>query len=118
MNSLKHTRERRLARARRVRAKITGTNSRPRLSVHISHRHVSAQLIDDEKNSTVAYATTAGQKTLPKTLTEKSELVGGQIAELANKAKIKKATLDRGSRMYHGHTKALAEAARKAGLEI
>ena len=104
-------------RSNRTRAKIHGTADRPRLSVNISNMHVTAQIIDDDKGATLAYATTVGTKQKG----SKSELaafVGSEIAKKAKKAKISKVVFDRGSRLYAGRMSALADAARKEGLEF
>ncbi len=101
----------------RSRAKITGTAERPRLSVKISSTNASAQIIDDEKSVTLVSATTVGSK-LTGTMTEKSAAVGEMIAKAATAKKIKKVVFDRGEKKYHGRVKALAEAARKNGLEF
>lgn len=105
-------------RANRVRASLTGTADRPRLSVTISNLHVSAQVIDDTTHKTLAYATTVGKKNATGTMTEKAELVGAEIAKKAKAAKVTKVVFDRGGRLYHGRIKALADAARKEGLEF
>lgn len=104
-------------RTNRVRAKVVGTTERPRLNVHISNLHVSAQVIDDSKSTTLVYATTVGSKQTGN-LTDKATWVGTQIATKAKKAKVNKVVLDRGPKQYHGRVKALAEAARAAGLEF
>ena len=104
-------------RANRTRAKIHGTAERPRLSVNFSNLHVTAQIIDDDKGVTLAYATTVGQK-LTGTKTEKAAEIGKQIAAKAKKAKISKVVFDRGSKLYAGRMSALADAARKEGLEF
>ena len=104
-------------RANRTRAKIHGTSARPRLSVHVSNLHITAQVIDDDKKVTLAYATTVGQK-LSGTKTEKAAAIGKEIAEKAKKAKVKAVVFDRGSRLYAGRMSALADAARKEGLEF
>ncbi|MBQ8984375.1 50S ribosomal protein L18 [Candidatus Saccharibacteria bacterium] len=104
-------------RANRTRAKIHGTSARPRLSVHVSNLHITAQVIDDDKKVTLAYATTVGQK-LSGTKTEKAAAIGKEIAEKAKKAKVKTVVFDRGSKAYAGHLSALADAARKEGLEF
>ena len=104
-------------RKNRVRAKITGTSERPRLSVTISNTHVSAQLIDDDKQHTVAAATSVGQK-LAGTMTEKAAKIGTDIAKKAKKVNIKVVVFDRNGRQYAGRLKALADAARKEGLEF
>ena len=104
-------------RSNRTRAKIHGTADRPRLSVNISNMHVTAQIIDDDKGATLAYATTVGTKQKG----SKSELaafIGSEIAKKAKKAKIEKVVFDRGARLYAGRMKALADAARKEGLEF
>lgn len=104
-------------RAKRTRAKIHGTAERPRLSVHISNQHIIAQVIDDDKKTTLAYATTAGQK-LTGTMTEKAATIGKEIATKAKKAKVKAVVFDRGAKLYAGRMAALADAARKEGLEF
>lgn len=101
----------------RVRAKINGTATRPRLSVTISNKHVSAQLIDDENSKTLAASTTVGSKQTGN-MKELAAFVGTEIAKKAKKAKIEKAVFDRGGRQYAGRMSALADAARKEGLEI
>lgn len=107
----------RALRKNRVRAKISGTAERPRLSVTISNTHVSAQLIDDVKQHTVVAATTVGTKAKG-TMTDKAVQVGADIAKKAKKAKITTVVFDRNGRQYAGRLKALAEAARKEGLEF
>jgi len=105
-------------RTHRVRSRFAGSSSRPRLSVHISNLHITAQIIDDEKKLTLAYATTVGVKSEPKTMTARASEIGKEIAEMAKLAKVKQVVFDRGSRKYHGRIKALAEAARDNGLEF
>ena len=101
----------------RVRAKISGTAARPRLSVTISNLHVSAQLIDDTTGTTLVAATTVGKKTTG-TMSEKAAGVGTDIAKKALKAKLSAVVFDRNGRAYAGRLKALADAARKEGLEF
>jgi large subunit ribosomal protein L18 len=101
----------------RVRAKISGTAVRPRLSVTISNKHVSAQLIDDTATKTLAAATTVGIKQTG-TITQQCEFVGADIAKKAKKAKINAVVFDRNGRQYAGRLKAFADAARKEGLEF
>ena len=106
-----------IARANRTRAKIHGTAERPRLTVHISNQHIVAQIINDDKQTTLAYATTVGSK-MSGSKTDKAALIGKEIAEKAKKAKIKQVVFDRGSKLYAGRLSALADAARKEGLEF
>lgn len=117
MSSLDKKLVNRSLRAARVRAKVSGTTERPRLTVTISNKHVSAQLIDDVKQHTVAAATTVGTKQTG-TLTEQSALVGTEIAKKAKKAKITAVVFDRNGRQYAQRLAALADAARKEGLEF
>lgn len=104
-------------RAKRTRAKIHGTSERPRLSVHFSNQHITAQVIDDDKMTTLAYATTVGAK-MSGTTTEKAEKIGTEIAKKAKAKKISKVVFDRGAKLYAGRMSALADAARKEGLEF
>ena len=104
-------------RAKRTRAKLHGTADRPRLSVHISNKHITAQVIDDDKQATLAYATTVGSK-ITGSKTEQAAVIGKEIATKAKKAKIKSVMFDRGSKLYAGRMAALADAARKEGLEF
>ena len=106
-----------ISRQKRTRARMHGTAERPRLSVHISNVHVSAQVINDDAQVTLAAATTAGQK-MSGTMTEKATFIGETIAKQASAKKIKSVVFDRGGKKYHGRVKALADAARKNGLEF
>lgn len=117
MNKIMHKLQNLSQRKHRIRATVTGTTERPRLSVFVSNHHVTAQIIDDSKHATVAYITTVGQK-VPGTMTEKATWVGTEIAKKAKTAKVKQVVFDRGGKLYHGRVAALADAARKAGLEF
>ena len=101
----------------RVRAKISGTAERPRLTVTISNKHISAQIIDDVKKHNLVAATTVGTKQTG-TFTEQAAIVGADIAKKAKKAKINSVVFDRNGRMYAGRLSAFADAARKEGLEF
>ena len=101
----------------RVRAKISGTAERPRLTVTVSNTHVSAQLVDDVKHHTLAAATTVGSKQTG-SLAEQAAWVGAEIAKRAKKIKITEVVFDRNGRQYAGRLSALADAARKEGLEF
>jgi large subunit ribosomal protein L18 len=107
----------RTLRAARVRAKVTGTAERPRLTVSVSNKHISAQLIDDVKHHTIAAATTVGTKQTG-TMTEQAAVVGTDIAKKAKKAKITAIVFDRNGRKYAQRLAALADAVRKEGLEF
>lgn len=104
----------------RIRNKISGTTTMPRLNVFRSAKHIYAQVIDDVNQTTLVSAST-----LDKELTvqnggnaEAAKLVGKLIAEKAQEKGIKKVVFDRAGFLYHGRVKALAEAAREAGLEF
>lgn len=118
MSKLTQKLQNKAQRARRVRSVVQGTATRPRLSVHVSNLHVSAQLIDDTAHTTLAAVTTVGNKAVTGTMTAKAEWVGKEIAKKAKSAKFKQVVFDRGSRLYHGRVKALADAARAEGLEF
>ena len=108
--------QRRLKRRRRVRAKITGSAERPRISVFRSNRGVFAQLIDDASGRTLAAVnwTEDDLKTLPRM--EQATRAGALLAERAKAAGVETAVFDRGGYRYHGRVKALAEGAREGGL--
>jgi large subunit ribosomal protein L18 len=114
--------ELRKIRHKRIRRKVAGTASKPRLSVYISLKHVYAQLIDDETGRTLVSASTLDKElkeTLKdKTLTEKAKAVGKLIAERALAKGISEVVFDRGGYKYHGRVKALADEARNAGLKF
>ena len=101
----------------RVRARVSGTAEKPRLSVFRSLNHIYAQLIDDEKGATLVSASTkeVGKKTGK---LDKAAAVGQLIAEKALKIGIKAVVFDRGGYKYHGRIKSLAEAARTGGLKF
>ncbi|HEX4774173.1 MAG TPA: 50S ribosomal protein L18 [Candidatus Saccharimonadales bacterium] len=115
---LAHKLHNRAQRKARIRSLVSGTAQRPRLSVYISNIHVTAQLIDDTSGQTLGYVTTVGQKSLKGNMTDKAAWVGEEIAKLAKTGKIKSVVFDRGGKLYHGRVAALADAARKAGLEF
>ena len=113
---IKNRNDRRKIRHNRVRAKITGTSDRPRLSVYKSNTAVYAQIIDDQKNVTLASADS--RKTAAKSLSEKATVVGQEIAKLAKEKKIDKVVFDRGGYTFTGVVKNLAEGAREGGLKF
>ncbi len=117
MNRLQHVSRATKIRKVRVRAKITGTAERPRLSVRITNLHVSAQIIDDSLGKTLVAGSTVGTKTAGN-LTKKAAFIGEEVAKKATKAKIKQVVFDRNGRQYAGRLKALAEAVRKEGIKV
>jgi large subunit ribosomal protein L18 len=104
-------------RAARVRAKITGTAERPRLTVTVSNKHISAQIIDDVAKKTIVSSTTVGAKQTG-SMTEQAAFIGTDIAKKAKKSKITAIVFDRNGRQYAQRLSALADAARKEGLEF
>jgi large subunit ribosomal protein L18 len=113
------TREARLRRHRRVRGKVRGNAERPRLAVFRSNRGIFAQLVDDDAGKTVAAASWLG---LPKSFSgdksEQAAQVGKALAEAAKKAGVESVVFDRGGYLFHGRVKALAEGAREGGLSF
>ena len=112
--------EMRIERHKRIRKEITGTSERPRLCVFRSNANIEAQIIDDEKGTTLVSASTREKelKIANGGNVEAAKVIGKEIAERAKKAKIKKVVFDRGGYLYHGRVEALAEAARENGLEF
>lgn len=118
MNRIKAKKSRIERRHLRVRAKISGTAAIPRLSVYRSLKHIFVQLIDDVNGRTLAAVKDTDIKGAKMTKTEVAAAVGKLLAEKAQAAKISQAVFDRGQFKYHGRVKAVAEAAREAGLKI
>ncbi len=109
----------RTIRQKRVRNKVQGTTSRPRLCVTRSLNNIYAQVIDDEKQVTICTASTLDKEVKTKASNvAAAQEVGKLIAERAKKAKINTVVFDRNGYLYHGKVKALADAAREAGLEF
>jgi large subunit ribosomal protein L18 len=102
----------------RIRAKLAGTRERPRLNVYRSLNHIYAQVIDDQKGETLVSASTLQMKSKTGGNVAAAREVGKAVAELAVKQGIKQVVFDRGGYLYHGRIKALADAAREAGLEF
>ena len=117
MNRISNKIQTTLLRKHRVRAVVSGVAERPRLSVHVSNKHISAQIIDDTKHTTLVSVTTVGKKTTG-TMTERATAIGTEVGKKAKAAKIQKVVFDRGGKLYHGRIKALADAARAEGLEF
>jgi large subunit ribosomal protein L18 len=106
----------RARRHRRIRGRISGTAERPRLAMFRSNKFVYAQIIDDDKGMTLASASSRDIK--GKTMTEDAKIVGERIAKAARQKGVTKVVFDRGGFTYSARVKALADAAREAGLEF
>jgi large subunit ribosomal protein L18 len=102
----------------RIRKKVSGTTDRPRLAIHFSNKTVSAQIIDDVKGVTVANASTHGEGVGKGATVTSAVSVGKLVAERAKAAGVTGVVFDRGGHIYHGKVKALADAAREAGLQF
>ena len=108
----------RLKRRRRVRAKITGTAERPRISVFRSNRGVFVQLIDDDSGRTLAAVNWTEDELKSLKRMEQASKAGQLLAERAKAAGIERAVFDRGGYQYHGRIKAFAEGVREGGLAV
>ncbi len=117
---MKHDKNKKhLQRARRharVRARVSGTSKRPRLSVFKSNKYIYVQLIDDTTGKTIAAASTKGEK--KGSMIEKAKALGKTIASLASTHKLSQVAFDRGGYIYTGRVKAVADGAREGGLKF
>ena len=102
----------------RIRRRVKGSDARPRLAVFRSVKHIYAQVIDDDKGHTVVAASTAEKGGKNGGNLAGAQEIGKLVAERAKEKGIKAVVFDRGGYQYHGRVKALAEAARQAGLEF
>jgi len=103
----------------RIRRKVTGTADRPRLAVHYSNQHIYAQVIDDVAGKTLVSASTLDKSfETASSNVESAQKVGALLAERAKGSNISAVVFDRGGHLYHGKVKALADAAREAGLQF
>jgi large subunit ribosomal protein L18 len=109
-------------RRRRVRKKLTGHADAPRLAVYRSLKHIYAQIVDDDKQTTLVAASSLSKEIRDQITSggnvAAARAVGKLIAQKAREKSIRRVVFDRGGRLYHGRVKALAEAAREAGLEF
>lgn len=106
-------------RKRRVRGKLFGTSTQPRVSVYRSNKHIFVQAIDDTKGTTVASAHDTMLKSKDKlTKTQKAQAVAQILATALQKVKVGQVVFDRGAYRYHGRVKAVAEALREAGIRL
>jgi len=108
--------QQRLKRRRRVRAKISGTPTRPRISVFRSNRGISAQLVDDVAGNTIAAVNWYEPELRSLAKADAASRAGALLADRAKAAGVSEAVFDRGGYQYHGHVKAFADAIREAGL--
>jgi large subunit ribosomal protein L18 len=122
MNHQKTILHQRQRRTFRVRKRVRGTTERPRLSIFRSHKHIYAQVIDDAQGKTLCSASTADGEVLGGLKyggnKQAAEAVGKAVAERAKAAGVIQVCFDRGPFQYHGRVAALADAARKAGLQF
>jgi large subunit ribosomal protein L18 len=109
---------RRLKRRRRVRAKISGTETRPRISVFRSNRGLSAQLVDDVSGRTLAAVAWFEPELRGLSKSERTAKAGTLLAERAKAAGVSEAVFDRGGYQYHGHVQVFADAIREAGVTV
>lgn len=114
----KDKKESRSVRHLRIRKNLIGTQDRPRLCVFRSNKHISAQIIDDSKHITLVSASTYEKDAVKGSNVETAKHIGTLIAERALKANITEVVFDRGGFLFHGRVKALADAAREAGLKF
>ena len=110
--------QRRLKRRRRVRAKVTGTAERPRISVRRSNRGIFAQLVDDVSGKTLAAVQWTEPELRDLAKGEQSAKAGELLAQRAKAAGIERAVFDRGGYQYHGRVKAFAEGVREGGIAV
>ncbi|QOD62256.1 50S ribosomal protein L18 [Polaribacter haliotis] len=103
---------------RRIRKIISGTATKPRLSVYRSNKEIYAQLVDDVNGVTLASVSSRDKDIKASSKVEAATAVGKTIAEKANKAGVEAVAFDRNGYLYHGRVKVLAEAAREAGLKF
>ena len=116
--SIKTPQARRLKRRRRVRAKVSGTAERPRISIFRSNRGISAQLVDDVAGHTLAAVNWTEKDLRELGRMEQAARAGALLAERAKGAGVESVVFDRGGYRYHGRVKALADGAREAGLNF
>ncbi len=103
---------------RRIRKKISGTSTMPRLSVFRSNKQIYAQIIDDSCGKTLVSASSYNNNGAKGTKIEQAAFVGKEVAELAKKAGIETVVFDRNGYLYHGRVKSLADSAREGGLKL
>jgi large subunit ribosomal protein L18 len=114
--------EGRIRRKKRIRARVEGHPERPRMSVFRSLKHIYVQVVDDQRGTTLATASSQSKEIRDQVKgmkkADRAKKVGGLIAKLCLEQKIDKVVFDRNGYLYHGRVKALATAAREAGLKF
>lgn len=118
MKTVQNKKEARVRRHRRVRAKVFGTGTRPRLAVYKSNRYLYAQLIDDSEGTTLAAFSSRSKEIKGETLRERAREIGREVAKEAKKKKLAGAVFDRGGFAYTGIIREVAEGAREGGLAV
>jgi large subunit ribosomal protein L18 len=105
-------------RRRRIRKKISGSPERPRLTVFRSNKHIYAQVVDDLAGATIAQASSLGREGEPSKKLDTAAAVGEAVAAACASKGVQKVVFDRNGYMYHGRVRALADGARKGGLQF
>ena len=118
MSRLAHKRSGLALRKQRINTRVKGTAAKPRLSVFVSNKQISAQLIDDSADKTLVSVNSATNSKLSGNMTVKAEWVGVEVAKAAKTKKVTQVVFDRNGKLYHGRVKVLADAARKEGLKF
>lgn len=118
MNRLQHKRTGLALRKQRIQRRVKGSASKPRLSVFVSNKHISAQLVDDSANKTLMSVNSESNSSLKGSMSEKAKWAGTEIAKKAKTAKITEVVFDRNGKLYHGRVKELADGARQEGLKF
>jgi large subunit ribosomal protein L18 len=117
MGRLESKRANQTRRSNRVRKMLSDNTELHRLSVFVSNKNISAQIIDDYAGKTLVSASTINQKATGN-MSEMAKTIGGEIAKKAKSKKISEVKFDRGTKLYHGRIKAFADAAREGGLKF
>lgn len=118
MNRLNSKRTGRILRKQRISDRVKGTVERPRLSVFISNKQVSAQIVDDTTSKTIVSVSSESNTKLSGNMSDKAKWVGTEIAKGAKAKKVEQVVLDRNGKLYHGRVKQLADTARAEGLKF
>lgn len=118
MNRLQSKRTGLRLRKQRINERVKGNSNQPRLSVFVSNKHISAQIIDDSASKTIVSVSSKSNPKLSGNMSDKAKWVGSEVARLAKTKKIEHVVFDRNGKLYHGRVKLLAETARAEGLKF